>query len=84
MNGQQIGIKLADGSFYPVLGLSEQVRKKLVLTTARDNQETVQIDLYTGQGELADQTQYVGSLTIEKIQPAPRKEPEIEVSGSMF
>jgi len=79
LNGQQIGIKLADGSFYPVLPEGGQGRKKLVLTTVRDNQETVQIDLYRGEGEFAEETQYVGSLMIENIQPAPLKEPEVEV-----
>jgi hypothetical protein len=79
LNGQQIGIKLADGSFYPVLSEGDQIRKKLVLTTVRDNQETVQIDLYRGEGEFADETDYIGTLMIENIQPAPSKEPEVEV-----
>ncbi len=79
MNGQQIGIKLADGSFYPVLSEGDQIRKKLVLTTVRDNQETVQIDLYRGEGEVAEETDYIGTLMIENIQPAPMKEPEVEV-----
>jgi len=79
LNGQQIGIKLADGSFYPVLPEGGRGRKKLVLTTVRDNQETVQIDLYRGEGEHAEETQYVGSLMIENIQRAPREEPEVEV-----
>ena len=79
MNGQQIGIKLADGSFYPVLPEGGRGKKKLVLTTVRDNQETVQIDLYRGEGEYAEETQYVGSLMIENIQRAPVEEPEVEV-----
>jgi nucleoid-associated protein YgaU len=79
LNGQQIGIKLADGSFYPVLSEDDRLRKKLVLTTVRDNQETVQIDLFRGEGELAEGTDYIGTLMIENIQPAPMKEPEVEV-----
>ena len=79
MNGQQIGIKLADGSFYPVLSEDDRIRKKLVLTTARDNQETVQIDLYRGEAEVAEETDYIGTLMIENIRPAPMKEPEVEV-----
>jgi hypothetical protein len=79
LNGQQIGIKLADGSFYPVLSESDQIRKKMVLTTVRDNQETVQIDLFRGEGEFAEETDYIGTLMIENIQPAPMKEPEVEV-----
>ena len=79
MNGQQIGIKLADGSFYPVLPEGESTRKKLILTTVRDNQETVQIDLYRGEGESLEGGDYIGTLMIENIQPAPMKEPEVEV-----
>ena len=79
MNGQQIGIKLADGSFYPVLSEGDRNRKKLVLTTVRDNQETVQIDLFKGEAALAEETDYIGTLMIENIQPAPMKEPEVEV-----
>ena len=79
MNGKQIGIKLADGSFYPILEEEFTGRKKLVVTTARDNQDSVQIDLFRGRGERADQASYLGSLMIENIHPAPKKEPEIEV-----
>jgi hypothetical protein len=79
LNGQQIGIKLADGSFYPVLSESDNIRKKLVVTTVRDNQESVQIDLYRGEAEVVDETDYIGTLMIENIQPAPMKEPEVEV-----
>lgn len=79
LNDEQIGIKLADGSFYPVLEESFAGRKRLVLTTVRDNQDTVQIDLYRGRGERAEETRYVGSLVIEGIAAAPQKEPEIEL-----
>jgi hypothetical protein len=79
LNDEQIGIKLADGSFYPVLEEGYAGRKRLVLTTVRDNQDTVQIDLYRGKGERADQTQFVGSLIIEGIAAAPQREPEIEL-----
>ena len=75
--GSEIGIKLADGSFYSVLEQDFTGRKKLVVTTARDNQDSVQIDLYRGSGEGAEA--FIGSLMIENIQPAPRREPEIEL-----
>ena len=75
--GSEIGIKLADGSFYSVLEQDFTGRKKLVVTTARDNQDSVQIDLYRGSGEGAEA--FIGSLMIENIQPAPKREPEIEL-----
>ena len=79
MGGNEIGIKLADGSFYPVLEEEFTGRKRLVVTTARDNQDSVQIDLFRGSGQRADQASYLGSLMIENIRPAPKKEPEIEL-----
>jgi hypothetical protein len=75
----QIGVKLADGSFYPVLERDFAGRKKLVVTTARDNQQTVQIDLFRGREGRADQARFIGSLVIENIHPAPMREPEIEL-----
>ena len=41
-----IGIKLADGSFYPILEEGNPDTKSLELTTVLDNQTTVQVDLY--------------------------------------
>jgi nucleoid-associated protein YgaU len=79
LNDKAIGIKLADGSFYPVLEEGYAGRKRLVLTTVRDNQDTVRIDLHRGSGERAEETQYVGSLIIEGIAAAPQREPEIEL-----
>ncbi len=79
MSRGKIGIKIADGSFYPVLEDDFTGRMKLVLTTVRDNQETVQIDLYRGDSEKAEEADYVGSLVVENIPPAPKSDPEIEV-----
>jgi len=75
--GGEIGVKLADGSFYSVLEEDFTGRKKLVVTTSRDNQDSVQIDLYRGSQEGAEA--FIGSLMIENIQPAPKREPEIEL-----
>ncbi len=77
---KQIGIKLADGHFYPVFDEHFHGKKKLVLTTVRDNQENVQIDLFKGSGEVLFEDTYIGSLVIENIGPAPKGEPEIELN----
>jgi len=74
-----IGLKLADGSFYPVLEEGVSGRKRLVLTTVRDNQDTVQIDLYRGQGARAEEAEYIGTLSVENIQSAPTSEPDVEL-----
>ena len=83
MSKGKIGIKVADGSFYPVLEEDYLGQKKLVLTTVRDNQDTVQIDLYQGQSERAEKRDYVGTLVIENIEPSPKREPEIEVEEGL-
>jgi hypothetical protein len=74
-----IGIKVADGTYYPVLEHGWTGRKKLVLTTAKDNQERVQIDLYRGNGSALTQARYIGSLIIDNIPPAAQGQPEIEL-----
>ena len=79
MSGSTIGIKVADGSYYPVLEEGFTGRKKLTLTTVKDNQAKVQIDLYRGDGRAIADAQYLASLIIENIAPAPQGEPEIEL-----
>jgi len=76
---ENIGIKIADGTIFPVVEEGFSGQKKLILTTVRDNQTAVQIDLYKGGGEKAEQSNYVGTLVIENIEPAPKGNPEVEV-----
>ena len=62
----QIGIKLADGSFYPVLAEETPQRKRTVLSVAQADQGCAQIDIIRREDE-ADQ--YVGCLVLEDLQP---------------
>jgi LysM repeat protein len=80
VSGSTIGIKVADGSYYPVLEQGFTGRKELTLTTVADNQSRVQIDLYRGDGGGLEKAHYIGSLFIENIPPAPQGEPEIRLS----
>jgi len=74
-----IGIKIANGEFYPLIGESSLTRKRLILTTVHDNQPSVQIDLFRSTvGVMAD-AQYIGSLVVENIKPRPKGEPSIEM-----
>jgi hypothetical protein len=77
--GSVIGIKIADGSFFPVFERAHKGKKKLVLTTVNDEQDSVQIDLYQGEGESMDDAEYIGSLVVSNIQPSPKGEPEINM-----
>jgi len=73
-----IGIRLADGKFYPILEEGTVVRKRLIVTTVKDDQPSVQIDVYKSSGGVAADA-YVGSLIIENIPPRPSGEPDIKL-----
>jgi len=74
-----IGIKIANGEFYSIVEENSQVKKRLVLTTVHDSQQSVQIDLYrSSTGTMADAF-YIGSLVLEDIKPRSKGEPSIEL-----
>jgi nucleoid-associated protein YgaU len=74
-----IGIKIANGEFYPVMEEASNVKKRLVLTTVHDGQRSVQIDLYkSALSSMADAV-YIGSLVVENIAPKPKGDPSIEL-----
>jgi hypothetical protein len=41
-----IGIRLADGSYYPILDETQRLRKRMVLGPANDDQQEVHIQFY--------------------------------------
>ena len=59
--GKKIGIKLADGSFYPIMEL----------TTVQDNQTTASIDLYRSESGTMEDAEYVDTLEISELVPHP-------------
>jgi len=74
-----IGIKIANGEFYSIVEENSQVKKRLVLTTVHDNQQSAQIDLYrSSTGTMADAF-YIGSLVLENIKPKSKGEPSVEL-----
>jgi hypothetical protein len=74
-----IGIKIANGDFYPIIGENSPVKKRLVLTTVHDRQSNVQIDLYRSISKSMLDAQYIGSLVVEDINSKPKGEPSIEM-----
>lgn len=80
---KSIGIKLADGSFYPVLEEGSAEKKKLELTTVQDNQTTVQIDLYRSESGSIDDAEYVDTLEIRNMRPHPNGEPNLQLDISL-
>ena len=57
-----IGIKLADGSFYPVLEEFSNSEKQLDLTTAHNNQTKIMVDLYRSKSCSMEDAEYVDSI----------------------
>ena len=78
-----IGIKLADGSFYPVLEDNTPSEKQLELTTAHNNQTKVMVDLYRSATCSMDDAEYVDSLQIENLNARPNGEADIKFSVSL-
>jgi hypothetical protein len=72
-----IGIKTANREFYPILDSRTKSRKRLVLTTVRDGQKSVRIDLYASESESMDAAEAVGTISIENIEDKSAGEPEI-------
>jgi hypothetical protein len=52
----------------------------MVLTTVRDNQSSVQIDLYRGESKEMNNPEYVGTLLVERVEEGPQGEPEISMT----
>ncbi len=62
----KIGIKLADGTFFPIMDEEPSAFETLELTTVRDDQESVQINLFKKEDDT--EPEYIESLVIEDIQ----------------
>jgi molecular chaperone DnaK len=56
------------------------VRKSEIFSTAEDNQSAVDIHVLQGERELARDNRTLGNFRLEGIRPAPRGQPQIEVS----
>jgi hypothetical protein len=74
-----IGIKIANGEFYPIMEENSSINKRLILTTVHDSQKSVQIDLYKSETKTMADALYIGSLVVEKIKSKPKGEPSVEL-----
>ncbi|UTC74184.1 LysM peptidoglycan-binding domain-containing protein [Treponema sp. OMZ 792] len=73
----KIGIKLADGTFFPILDEDALSEQSLELTTVRDNQESVQINLFKQFEET--EPEYIGSLIVEDVSMGTAGDPTINL-----
>lgn len=80
---KKIGIKLANGDFYPVLQDNVPSEKTLTLTTAHNNQTTINVDLYRSEADNMEEAEYVDSLKITNLVAHPNGEPNLSFSISL-
>lgn len=80
---KNIGIKLADGKFYPILQDNVPSEKALTLTTAHNNQTKIMVDLFRSETNSMDDAEYVDSLQIENLVAHPNGEPNLSFSISI-
>ena len=73
----KIGIKLADGTFFPILDEDALSEQSLELTTVRENQESVQINLFKQVDET--EPEYIGSLIVEDVSTGAAGDPTINL-----
>ena len=75
-----IGIKLADGSFYPVMQEGQPCKKTLGLTTVKDNQTRIVVDLYRSKSNSMEDAEYVDTLQIDGLVSHPNGEADISLN----
>jgi hypothetical protein len=74
-----VGIKIANGEFYSIVEENTNAKKRLILTTVHDDQESMQIDLYRSQLQSMTDSQYIGSIVVENINLKQKGDPSIEL-----
>ena len=74
-----IGICIADGSMHAVFDTGYRGTKRLVLTTATDQQETLQIDIHCAKDKSFADPKKLGQIVLENLLPLPQGETEISL-----
>ncbi len=83
MSKDIIGLKQADGSFYPILKRGTPSKKRLQVTTSKDNQTTVQINLYCASDNSFSDAEFLDTLKIDGLVPHEKKNHQIDLILSL-
>ncbi|WP_411963507.1 molecular chaperone DnaK [Haloferax sp. YSMS24] len=77
-----LGIEVKGGLFERLIDKNTTIptEESKVFTTAADNQTTVQVRVFQGEREMAEDNELLGEFTLSGIPPAPAGTPQIEVS----
>ncbi len=76
------GIGMKDGVFSPIIERNTTIpaKKSQIFTTSEDNQMTIPIIVYQGEGKFTKDNTFLTSFELKHIPPAPKGVPKIEVS----
>src|SRR6056297_1713251 len=77
-----LGIEVKGGLFERLIEKNDAIptTASKVFTTAADNQTNVQIRVFQGEREIANENELLGAFSLTGIPPAPAGTPQIEVS----
>ena len=77
-----LGVKTYGGAFTRIITANTTipVSRSLIFSTVEDNQTEVDIQIFQGEREVAEENKSLGKFTLLAIKPAPRGVPRIEVT----
>jgi len=80
-----LGIEVKGGLFERLIEKNTTIptEESKVFTTAADNQTSVNVRVFQGEREIADENELLGAFQLTGIPPAPAGTPQIEVSFSI-
>ncbi|MGZ0745779.1 molecular chaperone DnaK [Haloparvum sp. AD34] len=80
-----LGIEVKGGLFERLIDKNTTIptEESKVFTTAADNQTSVQVRVFQGEREIAEENELLGEFQLTGIPPAPAGTPQIEVSFSI-
>ena len=80
-----LGVKTFGGAFTRVVDANTTIptNRSLVFSTAEDNQTEVEINVYQGEREIAEENKLLGKFTLTDINKVPKGVPRIEVVFSI-
>jgi len=77
-----LGVKTYGGAFTRIVNANTTipVSRSLIFSTVEDNQTEVDIQIFQGEREVAEENKSLGKFTLLAITPAPRGVPRVEVT----
>lgn len=77
-----LGVKTFGGNFTRIIEANTTIpiNKSMVFSTVEDNQDEVEINVYQGEEDIAEDNKLLGKFTLKGIKAAPRGVPRINVT----